>query len=364
MVIEFMNKSIHALLCKGFDVYPVIFDAKHKHCSAEKIKIMDSIKDVMIIENNFNIFPNKNFGVAAISKYAEICGAEFLAIVDPDWSVSNYDIFLRNLIDSIDEDRMEIVIPDIGNEAGRDNLLVGKIAVSLFYPEYANIIKTVFPGMVIGLTNKISEICLSEEYHFDWGGEWDIFSDAVKKGVRIGSTPVVVKNIRHRKSTSKMLDAYQMWRAVFCDEDFIKRCANMNLFKNQPEIKDPFSSTLVINSFSVREQIDFISRNAQSETQRQLLYMVLYPLAFIFGEMQFMPDVNQINEIPYEKNEIGYMSDLATHCFKSAIINSSLSAEEIHERANTMTNNDWSAWSKASQRIALAEIGRQWEYMV
>ena len=207
----------------------------------------------------------------------------------PDWDVKEFTSFLDNLVTPLVNGDFDIIIPDIGIEAGRSNLFIGKTTMSLFYPEFLNKIKTPFPGSLIGLTESVCSTTLSFEYHYDWGGEWDIISYSILKNYRIGSMPIDVSNVRHRANTSKMCDAYQIWRAILGNADFVNRYSNMYLFDKTIEAKDDFSKVLLEGNLSSREQIDFVIANATNKTQKQLLYMVLYPLASILGEIDHRP---------------------------------------------------------------------------
>ena len=65
----------------NFKVIPVIFDAKYdKNNNKELNYITKNIDDVIIIKNNINIFPNKNYGVALISNKAFDLMADYVAI--------------------------------------------------------------------------------------------------------------------------------------------------------------------------------------------------------------------------------------------------------------------------------------------
>ena len=60
--------------------------------------ITKNIDDVIIIKNNINIFPNKNYGVALISNKAFDLMADYVAIVDSDWSIKENYSFIENIL--------------------------------------------------------------------------------------------------------------------------------------------------------------------------------------------------------------------------------------------------------------------------
>ena len=72
-------------------------------------------------------------------------------------------------------------------------------------------------------TSKLHSIVNDENYHFDWGGEWDIISIAINHNMKINSAFVEVENIRHRPNSSKILDGFQIWRAILGNSDIPNR---------------------------------------------------------------------------------------------------------------------------------------------
>lgn len=174
-LVEFYKSSIKSLQKMNFKVIPVIFDAKYDKNNNEDLSyITNNIDDVIIIKNNINIFPNKNYGVALISNKAFDLMADYVAIVDSDWSIKENYSFIENILLTLIKSDYDIIIPNIGNASGRSNILVGKTAISLFYPDFLDVIVTAFPGSVVAKTSKLHVIVNDENYHFDWGGEWDI----------------------------------------------------------------------------------------------------------------------------------------------------------------------------------------------
>lgn len=351
-LIQFIKNTVRAISSLGLSTYPVIFDAKSGRSVDEVSHISEQLRDCFIIPNKINIYPNKNYGVAAISQFAYNLGSEYVAIVDPDWQVEEYSAFIQQLLRPLHKNHAQIVIPDIGAEAGRSNLLIGKPTVTLFYPEYADIIQTAFPGSLVGLTETVHSITASPDYHFDWGGEWDVISIAASHNIKIASSSANVENIRHRSNASKSFDAFQIWRAVLSNSDIISRYENLRQYQDRCTPFDQFSEILLKHRLSAREQIELIRRIAVTDTQRQLLYMILYPIASILQEISSIPPIQQDGPVPYDKEEMSCVSMLAPYCVKSALLCSSHNMEEISWSAKRLTGQFWSDWNEASQAYA------------
>lgn len=348
-LIRFIKNTVQAIASLGLSAYPVIFDAKYGRSADEINQISGQLRDCFIIQNKINIYPNKNYGVAVISQFAHDVGSEYTAIVDPDWQIEEFSLFIQRLLCPLWNNNAQIVIPDISTEAGRSNLLIGKPAVYLFYPEYVNIIQTAFPGSLVGLAEILYRITTSSAYHFDWGGEWDVISIAASHNIKISSSPASVKNTRHRSNTSKSFDAFQIWRAIFSNDDLVNRYGNLHKFQDKCIPFDQFSEILLKCRLSARDQIELINRIAVNDTQRQLLYMILYPIASILQEIHSIPPIQQSGSLPYDKDEISRISMLAPYCVKSALMCSLHNIKEIGWNAKHLTGQFWSNWDEASQ---------------
>ncbi|MCM1234280.1 MAG: hypothetical protein NC489_29600 [Ruminococcus flavefaciens] len=355
-LVKFFKGAVCVFSSLGIEVYPVVFDAKYHRDSDELIALSSQVKGIFIIQNEINIFPNKNYGIATISQYAYNINSKFVAVVDPDWCVEEYSAFIHSVISPLYYGDADIVIPDIGFAAGRSNLLIGKSALELFYPEYSDIVKTAFPGSLVGLTNKIYEIISSPFYHFDWGGEWDIFSEAVRCQMKIASPSVSVVNLRHRSNESKMQDAFQIWKAVFANEDIVNRYTNVIGYHRKYTPYDRLTEMIYEGHLSVFEQITEISNLPDNATRNQLLYMILYPLASILYEIELLPDTNQTSTFPYMKAEIGSIAAIAPYCVKSALLCSAKSINVIQKRAKMVVGNLWSDWNQSLQKDAIINI--------
>lgn len=352
ILIRFIKNTVRAISSLGFFAYPVIFDAKYERNVDEVGHISKWIRNCLVIPNKINIYPNKNYGVAAISQFAYDLNTEYVAVVDPDWQVEEYSTFIQQLLCPLYKKHAQIVIPDIGAEAGRSNLLIGKPVVSLFYPEYTDIIQTAFPGSLVGLTETIHSITASPDYHFDWGGEWDVISIAASHNIKIASSPANVENTRHRSNVSKTFDAFQIWRAIFSNGDIINRYENLRQFQDRCTPFDHFSEIFLEHRLSARDQIELVHRIAVNDTQRQLLYMILYPIASILREISSIPPIQQGGTVPYDKEEMNRVSMLAPYCVKSALLCSSHNMEEIGQSTKRLTGQFWSDWDEASQAHA------------
>ena len=66
-LLDFLNKTISSLKTMGFNAIPVVFDARFVHNEEDIELVKKEIKDVKIILNKLNVFPNKNYGVALIT---------------------------------------------------------------------------------------------------------------------------------------------------------------------------------------------------------------------------------------------------------------------------------------------------------
>lgn len=355
-VANFYINTTSALKSLGIKVYPVVFAAKIEHSVDEINYLLGKVKNLIILPNSINIFPNKNYGVAAISNIAYKLEADYTAVVDPDWSIEQFNSFVSNIVGPILKGEGDIVIPDIVNAAGRSNLFLGRTAITLFYPEYIDVIKTAFPGSFVASTNKIYEIVESEEYHFDWGGEWDIISLAINKGMKVVSMPVKVENIRHRPNNSKILDAFQIWKSILGNTDIPNRYKYVKNYINTLLPYNEFTTKMLGGRYSALEQIQLVNKYATTDTEKQLLYMILYPLAMLLGEIDKVPDIEKNSNAPYSKDEINDIAKLAIYCVQSALLCSNKSIEEINNRARNITNGYWGNWNNSNQKIAIDKI--------
>lgn len=351
ILIQFYNSSIASLKEMNFDVIPIIFDAKYEKNEKDLEYIINNISDVIILKNEVNIFPNKNYGVALITNKAFKLNADYTAIVDSDWSIKENYSFIHNILLSLIDNNNDIIIPDIGNASGRSNILIGKTVISLFYPDYKDIIKTAFPGSVVAKTSKLYSIVNDKSYHFDWGGEWDIISLAIGSGMKISSSVVEVENVRHRPNTSKIFDSFQIWRAILGNKDIVDRYKYLKDYNKTPIPYNNISKSIVENNWSVVELIQALENNYSSDTEKQILYMILYPIAFLTGKITNLPSIQLNNKMPYDKNELNKISDFAIYCAKLALLNCDI--QDVLNRCQSIQGKYLSEWNSEIQNILL-----------
>lgn len=349
-IIKFFDSSLSYLKNCNCNVFPVIFYAKCDNDESDIAFIKSKLKNVIIIKNKTDIFPNKNYGIALITKVSMELNADYTAIVDCDWDIKQSKKFIDNtLFYAIDND-YDLVIPNIGEANGRSNLLIGRPTINLLYPEYKDIIYSAFPGSLVSKTSKLNLIISDYNYHFDWGGEWDIISIAIKNNFKIGSKLVNVKSTRHRSNDSKMYDSFQIWRAILCDDELKNRLKKIKKYKNDIIPYDNFSKLIINNDCSIKELIDEISNGSTNNTQKQLLYMVLYPIAFLVGDIKYIPKIDSFEE-PYDNTEIMNVSNLALYCIRQIL--NKCDIQLMQNRCKNLNNKYLSKWNYNNQKNAM-----------
>jgi len=350
-LIEFFKNSIKVLEELNFEVIPIVFDARYKHNFEDINLIKREIKNVIIILNNLNIYPNKNYGVALITNMAKEKGINYVAIVDPDWDVIERKQSISNMVFNLINMNFDILIPDIDSASGRSNLLIGRTVVKLFYPEYNDILKSPFPGAVAAKTEKLYDIVNSDDYHFDWGGEWDIVALAIDKNMHIGTSPISVVGVRHRTNTSKMNDSFQIWKAIFENPSIITRCKNINNFALINHNNKLYE--LIKDKSDIKEIIKIIENSNPTKTERQILYMILYPVALIMHKIAEIPPVDNSNEMPYNKDELYEVFEIGIYIMQQILKN--IDIKDINKNAKTITGKYFSNWDFYSKKDALKE---------
>lgn len=354
-IIHFFKKSIKSLEKNNFIVTPIVFYAKYNHNDDDIKHIKDRIKNIKIITNKLNVFPNKNYGITLITNMAYELNNDYVAIIDPDWNIKNYDEFVTNIMNDFISLNGDILIPNIGNASGRSNILIGRTAVKLFYKEYLDILQSPFPGAVIAKTIKLYQIVNDNYYHFDWGGEWDIISIGIHKKMKLITSKVDIIGIRHRTNSSKMHDSFQIWTSILGNEDLIYRFNNMNDYQlnvsNNRIYKQVSKANNIINI------INIILSNNPSKTEKQILYMILYPVAYILGDLKEIPVITDEFNIPYDKNELYEIADFAAYCLKKALQNRDI--KKINRDIKNITGKYFSMWDNHLKTIALKEYGEE-----
>lgn len=355
---SFMKSAIDILTKIGLEVYTVIFDAKYRRDEKEIEKVEKEIKCI-VISNVCEIFPNKNYGVAVISKIAYKFGTDYIAVVDSDWKVKDFGSFINNLLCPILVENQDIVIPDISTAAGRCNILIGKPILNMFYPEYADKVPTAFPGAFVGITEKVCEITLKNTYHFDWGGEWDIVANSCNMDWKIASPVLGMQNVRHRSNHSKIYDSFQIWRS--CIENLTEERFELSKKFQESIISDDsfvevMMSTEASASKRIEKLIDMSKNTRLSKTQLQLIYMVLLPLAGIMDNkydyenlVNFETDISQ----PYDRAELYKIALIVPHCVQTAINCSGKSFGMIKKSAANCYGERWSKWNQLEKARAM-----------
>ena len=353
LLISFYKTSIKSLRKMNFDIIPIIFDAKIDSNEKDLNYIRENINNVIIIKNTINIFPNKNYGVALITNKAYELKADYIAIVDSDWNIKENFSFINNILISLIKNNYDIIIPDIKDAAGRSNILIGKTAITLFYPEYKTILKTPFPGSLVAKTIKLFAIVNDKAYHFDWGGEWDIISLAIDKGMKINSILVEVEGTRHRPNNSKIFDSFQIWRAILANDCIKERFKYLQ--SNDKEIipYNQISEMILANNYSTLELIEILENGDTTDTEKQILYMILYPIAFLTGQITNVPIIQSNDKMPYDKEEIKKISDFAIYCAKRALTNCDI--EKALNRCQNVKAKILSDWNFEIQHDLLKE---------
>jgi len=349
-LINFYISSLKSLKKLNVNVIPIIFVAK-LNCDKNEIeKIKSRINDVIILENTTDIFPNKNYGVALITNKANEINSDYVAIVDCDWDILESNSFIDNTVKKLISNNCDILIPNIKDASGRSNLLIGKTIINLFYPEYKNTLLTAFPGSLIAKTSKMYVIVNDFNYHFDWGGEWDIISLSIKNNFKICSFEVNVKNTRHRMNNSKMNDSFQIWRALFLNDDILKRFNNLKKCRISINKNTKLKQKLSSKKYSLLEMINVIMEENPSDTELQILYMILYPIGFLSGELTEIPYIED-KKTPYNKEELNNVIDIALYCAKIALMD--LDINKINIKSENIQGKFLSQWNKEKQNMAL-----------
>ncbi|MDD4188136.1 MAG: hypothetical protein PHX04_05225 [Bacilli bacterium] len=252
-IIDFFKETENILKFMNLSYSFVIFDAVYNRENEEINLIKESI-NCNVIQNQHPCFPNKNYGIYAIVNVANFNHSDYVAVVDSDWKIENYVNFVKGLLLPIIEGDSEIAIPNIESSAGRSNYMLGVPMIKLFYPEAHNTVKTPFPGVFAAVTSKMQTIITSENYHFDWGGEWDIVAGAINLNLQIISSSLGVRSTRHRSSYSKTSDAFQIWRSLFQGVGKSKIVEVVN-FNGKIDIPNRYNNLKNILSGSASKQV-------------------------------------------------------------------------------------------------------------
>lgn len=364
IVVNFMSSVVKSFKSKTIEIVPVVFVASLNIKEEDIIRLRTSVEKVVLLKNQINIYPNKNYGIYSIVNYAHRAKIEYMAVVDPDWSISRCNIFVETILQPVLSNEADIIIPNIGNAAGRDNKIIGRSIIDLFYPDYKDIIATPFPGSFSAITEKIFSVVSSEYYHFDWGGEWDIISYFISNNYIIKSADVDVENVRHRNNSSKVQDAYQMWRAVFSNHDIIKRFAYLSNYDDNIKDEGPLYKAIMNDSGTINEIIDVLSGMKLNSTEKQLLYMILYPLSCIINNKTYDYKVEDVSNCPYEKNQLEYIKQMAIVYIKRILGTKEINVEDLHNNAKKITGSYFGDWNNENVKRAQKDMLKQIELVL
>lgn len=362
-IIDFLKETEIILKTMNLSYSFVIFDAMINRDKNE-VEILKNNIECCIIQNQHPCFPNKNYGVYAIVNFASDNNSDLVTVVDSDWKIEKNIDFVKGLLLPIIEENKEIVLPDIESGAGRSNYILGVPMMKLFYHQSSHIVKTPFPGVFAAKTDKMQSIISSVNYHFDWGGEWDIVAEAIKQNLKIISPPLGLRGTRHRSSYSKTSDAFQIWRALFQGINEIKITGPNN--NKDLYISGNFNNIKNILSGSASNQISMFLKHCRKETVSSTVYqiynMVLLPLALIldgndFSKIKLLSDFD--SHKPYIKNEICYMSDIVIHSVNEAITHSELSSLEVQKRISNLSGGFMGDWNIGETKKAKERVHQQ-----
>ena len=93
-----------------------------------------------------------------------------------------------------------------------------------------------------------------------------------------------------------------------------------------------------------------------TDTEKQLLYMILYPLGVILGDIETIPYIEKNTQTPYAKEEIYKVAELGIYCAQSALLCSNKTIEQINDSANKVTGDYFGNWNYLKQQQALSEM--------
>lgn len=358
----FLTNVLTAAKANDITLMPVVFDADHLRSEAERQALSTRLKCV-IIPNRIAVYPNKNFGVAAIAELAARTGIDVMTVVDSDWDVSNFNYFLTGLLRPILNEAADIVIPDVSPCAGRDNRLVGRTIVTLSQPRLIDVVATPFPGALAGRSDCVQYLTQSASYHYDWGGEVDILCSAWASGLRITSPYLGMKNVRHRSSHSKAHDAFQMWRAGL--EALTPQALAMLSSTGQEQ--DPYVfkrlgadglSGLISGTATAQlaKVADYLRDENNDRTIQQLVTMVLAPLSYLVDGSDPTSSLTTPSDdtaSPYDPEKLPLVSEIARYAAWEAIITSQLEpSPEFSRRLRSLTGGFLGSWDPEQETAA------------
>lgn len=174
-----------------------------------------------------------------------------------------------------------------------------------------------------------------------------------QKKLKIDSPLVEVVSTRHRPNNSKILDSFQIWRAILSNDDINARIKNVKKYDINIQPYDQMSELIINNNTTAKDFIDLVLKYSKNETQKQLLYMILYPLSLFTDNLNLVQDIENDITIPYEKNELIKVSDLALYCAKVIFENNDINY--ICKNCKNITSIYLSNWNIKNQRKAMKD---------
>jgi hypothetical protein len=350
-LIAFLKNSVEQISLIDISYTIVVFDAKFGRSLEEKETLQNSIQ-CTYFNSDYNKYPNKNFGVTLITEFAFYNDADYIAVVDSDWNIEGFKSFLSGLLSPLFEDDFDIVLPNITPYGGRSNMLIGRPIIDSFHAEHREYLLTAFPGVFAALTKKIYPFISSDNYHWDWGGEWDIVGYSLDERLRICSPLLGMKNVRHRSSQSKTFDAFQIWRAFFQSANYhglLLRLVDSKTPAFSESVTIRIASCLNGSASNQLRQISELRNKVQlTPTIMQLFNMVLLPLSSLLDGKVVDNSITIPKDdisFPYCRNEMTISSELAKIILCQAIINHELGISEISKFARTKSGDFFGDWT-------------------
>ncbi len=350
MLVKTARAIEHAISVLDMRVISVVFDARHDRVSEARQVLVSNGIDVL--SHDVAAYPNKNLGVAMITAFAGEREADVVAVVDPDWALDDVDQFVFGLLGPLRRAEAAGVLPDISPWAGRANRLVGEPAMRLFRPGMWDVVKTPFPGAVAASLSVLANATTSDGYRYDWGGEWTI-ADTLWTTGSVRCPPLGMVNVRHRPTSSKAGDAFQIWRAVLAGAKRDVLPVDMAEAREAAaELGDADLADALRGSAS--EQLAELETLTLSPTVLQLVPMVLVPLAYHCDgldtrEWRFP---KSDTDSPYHRPSLGALSTLATWAAGNALTRSTMPPTQSHTGG---VLGDWDAANELHARRILRE---------
>ena len=79
--------------------------------------------------------------------------------------------------------------------------------------------------------------------------------------------------------------------------------------------------------------------------------MILYPIAFLAGEIVEIPIIDIKNKVPYDKQELNKISDFAIYCIQMVLKNCDIN--KLFNNARVLKGKYLSDWNFKNQKDAV-----------